>query len=272
MRKKLQSHGTTAITYLLAFLFFFPILWLLTTGFKTESEAIVMPPSLLFQPIFDNFVTVWSAGAQGYMTNSIIVTLASTALSLLLGVPAAFALAMYQLKRANDILFWFISTKFLPIAGVIIPIYLIFQSINLLDTLTGLIILYAGMNTPLVVWMMRSFFKEVTYELIEAAQVDGATGIQTFFKIVFPLVRPGLVSTALLCMVFAWNEFFFSISLSYTNAGTLPVYMAGYMTQEGLFWAKMSAAATISILPVIILGWFTQKQLVRGLTMGAVKG
>lgn len=270
--KKIVSIGLTFITYIAAIIYFFPVLWIFITGFKTESEAINIPPSLFFKPTLENFQMVWNMGVGDFFINSAIITISSTVIALLLGVPAAFALAMYRVKRKEDILFWVISTRFLPIAGIIIPLYLVFKSVNLLDSLVALILLYAGMNVPLIIWMMRSFFNDVSYEIIEATQIDGATGIQSFFKVVLPLVRPGLISTALLSMVFAWNEFFFAVSLSYTNAATLPVYMSSYMTQEGLFWAKMCAAASISILPVIILGWFTQKQLVRGLTMGAVKG
>lgn len=270
--KRIASGGMTLFTYVVAFIFFFPILWIFITGFKSESEAVIVPPSFSFTPTLENFQMVWNLGVGDFFINSVMVTIFSTIIALALGVPAAYALAMYKMKRKDDILFWIISTRFLPVAGVIIPLYLIFKNIGLLDSLTGLILLYAGMNIPLIIWMMRSFFNDVSYEIIEATQIDGASGLQCFFNVVLPLVRPGLVSTALLSMVFAWNEFFFAVSLSYTDAATLPVYMSSFMTQEGLFWAKMSAAATISILPVLILGWFTQKQLVRGLTMGAVKG
>ncbi|HEU5139190.1 MAG TPA: carbohydrate ABC transporter permease [Bacillales bacterium] len=270
--RSLRSGLGTFFTYIVAFLWFFPVLWLFITGFKTEGAASQFPPSFIFQPIFEHYHLVWSHGALHYLINSAEITILSTALSLLLGVPVAYALAVYRMKRADDILFWFISTRFLPIAGVIIPIYVFFQSLGLLDTQLVLILVYAGMNTPLVIWMMRSFFKDIPYDLIESSQVDGASGLQGFFKITLPLVRSGLVSTILICMVFAWNEFFFAITLTYTNASTMPVYMAQFMSQEGLFWAQMSAAATIAILPVLLLGWFSQKSLVRGLTMGAVKG
>ncbi|WP_332698314.1 carbohydrate ABC transporter permease [Halalkalibacter lacteus] len=270
--KRLLGKLLTVLTYLIAFLYFFPILWILLTGFKNEGEAVIIPPTFFFEPTLDNYKLVWDLGVREFFQNSVIVTIFTTLFSLLLGVPAAYALAMYKVKKGNDILFWFISTKFLPIAGVIVPVYLIFKNLNLLDSLLSLVILYSAMNIPIIIWMMRTFFLDISNEIIEAAAIDGATGLQCFFKIVLPLVRPGLISTSLLCMVFAWNEFFFGITLTYTNAGTLPVYMSTFMTQEGLFWAKMSAAATISILPVLILGWFTQKQLVQGLTAGAVKG
>jgi sorbitol/mannitol transport system permease protein len=270
--KKMGSILLTVITYIIALLYFFPVLWMFITGFKSEGDAVKMPPSLIFHPTLENYQLVWSSGVGLYLKNSSVVALSSTLLSLALGVPAAYALAMFKLKKGDDILFWFISTKMLPAVGVIIPIYLVFKNMNLLDSSIALIVLYTAMNVPLVVWMMRSFFKDIPYELIEAYQVDGATGWQGFFKVTFPLIRPGIISTALLCLVFAWNEFFFGVSLTYTNASTMPVYMSSFMTQEGLFWAKMSAVATIAVLPALILGWFTQKQLVRGLTMGAVKG
>ncbi|MBS4206871.1 carbohydrate ABC transporter permease [Bacillus sp. FJAT-50079] len=270
--KKIIGISLTILTYLIAFIYFFPILWILITGFKNEADAVIVPPSLFFEPTLENYKLIWDLGVKEFFVNSVIVTIITTFLSLLLGVPAAYALAMFKVKKGNDLLFWYISTKFLPIAGVIIPIYLIFKNINLLDSLLSLIILYSAMNIPIIIWMMRTFFLDISNEIIESAEIDGATGLECFFKIVLPLVRPGLISTALLCMVFAWNEFFFGITLTYTTAGTLPVYMASFMTQEGLFWAKMSAAATISILPVLVLGWFTQKQLVQGLTAGAVKG
>ncbi|MDM5337285.1 carbohydrate ABC transporter permease [Fictibacillus enclensis] len=270
--RRVNSMIFTIVIYIVAFLYFFPVLWIFITGFKTEAEAAVIPPSFIFEPIMKNFQTVWDQGVLHFLFNSAIVSSVSTLLSLLLGIPAAYALSMYKLKRENDILFWFISTRFLPIAGVIIPLFLVFRSINLLDTIWVLILVYAGMNTPLVIWMMRSFFKDIPYSLIEAAQVDGASGSKTFFSIVLPVVKTGLVSTLLLCMVFSWNEFFFALTLTYIDAQTMPVYMSAFMNQQGLFWAKMCASASFAILPVLILGWFSQKQLVRGLTMGAVKG
>ncbi|GIM46724.1 sugar ABC transporter permease [Collibacillus ludicampi] len=270
--KKALSFILTLFTYALALLFFFPILWMIITGFKLEGDAVKMPPSLIFTPTLENYQQIWDSGVVLYLKNSAMISLTSTLLALILGVPAAYALAMFKMKKGDDILFWFISTKMLPAVGVIVPVYLVFKYLNLLDTPISLIILYTAMNVPLVVWMMRSFFKDIPYELIEAYQVDGATGWQGFFKVTLPLVRPGIISTSLLCLVFAWNEFFFGVTLTYTHAATMPIFMASFMTQEGLFWAKMSAVATLAILPALILGWFTQKQLVRGLTMGAVKG
>jgi len=270
--KKLLSSLLTTLTYLAAFIYFFPLLWMFITGFKTEGEAIVMPPSLIFSPTLENYITAWDSGIASFLWNSFIIVGISTIFALVLGVSAAYALSMFGLKKADDILFWFISTKLLPAVGVLIPVYIVFKQLGLLDSHFALILIYTAMNIPLAVWMMRSFFKDIPYEIIESAQVDGASGIQGFMQVTLPLVKPGIVSTALLCFVFAWNEFLFGVSLTYTDSSTMPVFMASFMTQEGLFWAKMSAVATSAVLPSIVLGWFTQKQLVQGLTMGAVKG
>lgn len=270
--RKLNVAILNAITYVLALAFFYPVLWIFMTGFKPEAEAVEMPPSFIFSPTLDNYREVLNVGVGAFLANSFIITVASTLIALLLGVPAAYALAMFNLKKGENILFWFMSTKFLPAVGVIVPVYLIFKNLNLLDSHIALILLYAAMNIPLVIWMMRSFFKDIPYDVIEAYQIDGATGLQGFFKVTLPIAKAGLVSTMLLCMVFAWNEFFFTVTLTYTKAGTMPIYMASYMSKEGLFWAKMSAVASMSILPTVLLGWYTQNSLVRGMTMGAVKG
>lgn len=270
--KKLAAALLTLLTYVIAVVYFYPVFWMLMTGFKAEGDAVKMPPSLFFHPTGENYRLIWDSGVVTFFGNSAAVTLVSTFLALLLGVPAAYSLAMYKLKIAEDILFWFISTKFLPAAGIIIPIYMLFKELHLLDTRWALILLYTAMNVPLVVWMMRSFFKEVPVELLESSRVDGATDLRAFFQITLPLVRPGLISTALLSLIFAWNEFFLAVSLTATSAATMPVHMASFMTQEGLFWAKMSSVASIAVVPALLLGWFTQKQLVRGMTMGAVKG
>ncbi|HUC91889.1 MAG TPA: carbohydrate ABC transporter permease [Paenibacillus sp.] len=270
--RKLAAVLLTLLTYLVAVVYFYPVFWMLMTGFKKEGDAVKMPPSIFFDPTKENYQLIWDSGVVSFFSNSAVVTLTSTLFALLLGVPAAYCLAMFKLKKAEDILFWFISTKFLPAAGIIIPIYMLFKELQLLDSLWALILLYTAMNVPLVVWMMRSFFKEVPHELLEASRVDGASDTRTFFRITLPLVRPGLISTALLSLIFAWNEFFLAVSLTATSAATMPVHMASFMTQQGLFWAKMSSVASIAVVPALLLGWFTQKQLVRGMTMGAVKG
>lgn len=267
-----SSTALTALTYLIALIIFFPILWMVMTSFKTEGDAFAFPPTILFTPTLTNWQTALvDSNFLSHLTNTLIITLFSTLCALLLGVPAAYALAYYPTKRSEFTLSWLISTRMLPPVGIIVPMFIIFRDLGLRDTHLGLIIIYTAMNLPLVIWMMRSFFLDVPYEILEAGRIDGVTLWQEFRHIVIPLVMPGVFSTALLCLIFAWNEFFFAFNLSVTNAAPLSVYISSFKTAEGLFWAKMSAGATAAVLPVVIAGWFAQRQLVQGLTMGAVK-
>ena len=190
---------------------------------------------------------------------------------LALAIPCAYGLAIKPVEKWRDVLFFFISTRFLPVVGAIVPIYVIARDAQLLDTVTALIILYTAMNMPIAVWMLRSFFLEVPRAIMEAARIDGATLRQELLRVVLPLIAPGIAATALICVIFAWNEFFFAVNLTASRAATVPVFLVGFITSEGLFWARLSAAATMACLPVLLAGWIAQKQLVRGLTMGAVK-
>jgi sorbitol/mannitol transport system permease protein len=262
----------TILTYIITILMFFPILWTVLTGLKTEANAVAQPPSLFFSPTLDNYSNALNSHYFQFFSNSAILSIGSTVLAFLLGIPAAYSLAMYPTKRSPSVLSWVLSTKMLPVVGALIPLIVIYKQIGLFDSRPGMILLYAAMNLPLVIWMMRSFLSEIPSELIEAAQVDGASFLRTLLQIVMPLAVPGLGATALLCLIFAWNEFILAVNLTGPNAGTLPVYISGFMTSEGLFWAKMSAAATVAIAPVILAGWVAQRSLVRGLTLGAVKG
>lgn len=262
----------TIVAWAVGLLVFFPVLYIVLTGFKTEATAISLPPKLIFQPTFEQYEEIWSRGFFPFFRNSIIASLISTAIVLVLAVPAAYALALRPMKRWRDVLFFFISTKFMPPAGIIVPIYIIFRDAHLLNTLRGLIIVYVAMNMPIAIWMLRSFFEEVPKAVLEAARLDGAGIGREMLQIVLPMVIPGLVATAFLSIIFAWNEFFFAVNLSATErSATVPLFMQKYITSEGLFWAKLSAASTMAIAPVVLLGWISQRQLVRGLSMGAVK-
>jgi sorbitol/mannitol transport system permease protein len=262
----------TTLTYILAFLLFFPILWMVITSFKTEADAFAYPPQIFFSPTLSNWhIALFDTGFLDHLTNTLIITIVSTLVALLLGIPAAYALAYYPTKRSDFTLMWLISTRMLPPVGVIVPLFVIFKDLSLRDTHLGMIIIYTAMNLPLVVWMMRSFFQDVPYEIMEAARIDGTTLWQEFRHIAIPLVMPGLFATALLCIIFAWNEFFFAFNMTVTKAAPVSVYISSFKTAEGLFWAKMSAGATAAVLPVVIAGWIAQRQLVQGLTMGAVK-
>lgn len=264
--------GLTTITYVIAFLMFFPILWMVLTSFKSEAVAFAFPPQIFFEPTLDNWqIALFETDFLEALVNTGIITVLSTLLALAFGIPAAYALAYYPGRGSDFTLMWLISTRMLPPVGVIVPLFVIFRDLGLRDTHQGMIIIYTAMNLPLVVWMMRSFFIDVPYEIMEAGRIDGVSLWQEFRFIVLPLVMPGLFATALLCMIFAWNEFFFAFNLTVTDAAPLSVYISSFKTAEGLFWAKMSAGATAAVLPVVIAGWFAQRQLVKGLTMGAVK-
>lgn len=264
--------GWAIFAWIVGLLFFFPVLYMVLTGFKTESTAITLPPKLIFHPTLEQYRDIFSRGFLPFFRNSLIASLVSTAIVLVLAVPAAYALALRPMKRWRDVLFFFISTKFMPPAGIIVPLYIIFRDAHLLNTLRGLIIIYVAMNMPIAIWMLRSFFEEVPQAILEAARLDGAGVFREMTQIVLPLVIPGLVATAFLSIIFAWNEFFFAVNLTATDqAATVPLFMQKFITSEGLFWARLSAASTMAIAPVVILGWVSQRQLVRGLSMGAVK-
>jgi len=294
---KWQGITLTAITWLLTLIIFFPIVWTLLTSLKTEREAFNFPPSFIPIPSFqssDAEVTEEIEEEEGYsiffnatlanyeraffdadfakpLVNTLIITVVSTFIALILGIPAAYGLAYKPDKRSNFTLLWLISTRMLPPAGVIVPLFLLARDLSLLDTTTGMIIIYTGMNVPLVIWMMRSFLLDVPYDILEAGRIDGVSLVQEFRYLVLPLVAPGLFATALLCMIFSWNEFFFAFNITKSQAEPLTVYISSFKTGRGQFIALMSAASTLAVLPVVIAGWIAQRQLVTGLTMGAVK-
>ncbi len=259
------------LAWIAAIGFFFPIFWMFLTGFKYEADAFTSPPKLFFAPTLDQYRAIFDRDFAPFLINSFSATVVSTLLVLVLAIPCAYGLAIKPVEKWRDVLFFFISTRFLPIVGAIVPIYVIARDAHLLDTVTALIILYTGMNMPIAVWMLRSFFLEVPRAIMEAARIDGASVRQELVRVVLPLVAPGIAATALICVIFAWNEFFFAVNLTASRAATVPVFLVGFITSEGLFWARLSAAATMACLPVLLAGWIAQKQLVRGLTMGAVK-
>jgi sorbitol/mannitol transport system permease protein len=256
----------------LALLLFFPLGWLLLTAFKTELQAIAIPPELFFTPTLENFHEVQERSDYlHYAWNSVITSVISTLLGLAIAAPAAYAMAFHKGKRDKDILMWMLSTKMMPAVGALVPIYVLAQKSALLDTRLGLIIVFTLSNLPIMVWMLYSAFKDIPHEILEAARMDGATLWQEAALVLLPLGMGGLASTGLLCLVLSWNEAFWSLNLSSAKAGTLATLIASYSSPEGLFWAKLSAASLIAIAPIVVFGWFSQKQLVSGLTFGAVK-
>ena len=259
------------LTYAIALFVFFPILWTVLTGFKSEVDAAASPPVLFFDATLDNYQAVFSSHYRSYFENSVLIAGGSTLVALVLGLPAAYSLAFNPSKRSPAVLSWVLSTKMLPLVGALIPLLVIYKRVGLFDSRLGMILLYAAFNLPLVIWMMRSFFADLPRDILEAAIVDGARFFRIMTRVVLPLTAPGLAATVLLSVIFAWNEFLLAVNLTSAHAGTLPVFISSFQTSQGLFWAKMSAASTMAIAPVILAGWMAQRSLVRGLTFGAVK-
>jgi len=262
----------TLCAWAVTLLLFFPLGWLALTAFKTELQAISVPPLLFFTPTFANFVEVQERSDYLlYAKNSVVTSVMSTLLGLAIAAPAAYSMAFFRSKRTKDILMWMLSTKMMPAVGALVPIYVLAQRAGLLDTQLSLIIIFTLSNLPIMVWMLYSHFKDIPHEILEAARMDGATLWQEFRSVLLPLAVGGLASTGLLCLVLSWNEAFWSLNLSSAKAGTLATLIASYSSPEGLFWAKLSAASLMAIAPIVVFGWFSQKQLVQGLTFGAVK-
>jgi sorbitol/mannitol transport system permease protein len=260
------------LSWAVALFLFFPLGWLVLTAFKTELQAISVPPLLFFKPTMENFIIVEARSDYLlYAQNSLVTSVASTVLGLALAVPAAYSMAFFRTKRTKDILMWMLSTKMMPAVGALVPVYVMAQTAGLLDTTTGLIIVFTLSNLPIMVWMLYSNFKEIPGEILEASRMDGASLWQEFRLVLLPLTMGGLASTGLLCLVLSWNEAFWSLNLSAAKAGTLAALIASYSSPEGLFWAKLSAASFMAVAPIVVFGWFSQKQLVQGLTFGAVK-
>ena len=252
---------------------FFPILWTFLTGFKTEAEAIASPPSFL---LFDWTLSAYDAVNQRtdylkHFWNSVVISFGSTGLGLLIAVPAAWAMAFVPAKHTKEVLMWMLSTKMLPPVGVLIPIYLIFRDTGLLDTRFGLVIVLTLINLPIIVWMLFTYFREIPVDILEAARMDGAELRSEILFVLVPMALPGIASTLLLNVILAWNEAFWTLNLTAAKAAPLTAFIASFSSPEGLFYAKLSAASTMAIAPILIVGWFSQKQLVRGLTFGAVK-
>ena len=263
----------TIAAWAVGLLIFFPILWTILTSFKTEAVAIADPPVFLFFDwTLENYAIVQErSNYMRFLWNSVIIAGGSTILGIIIAVPAAWSMAFVPSPRTKDILLWMLSTKMLPAVGVLYPIYLIFIKLGLLDSRTGLVIVMMLINLPIIVWMLYTYFREIPGEILEAARMDGATLRDEIIYVLTPMAVPGIASTLLLNFILAWNEAFWTLNLTAAKAAPLTAFIASYSSPEGLFYAKLSAASTMAIAPILILGWFSQKQLVRGLTFGAVK-
>jgi sorbitol/mannitol transport system permease protein len=260
--------------WVVGMLWIFPVGWTLLTSFKTEQDASAqtLHNGLTFGRYNDvSHSTTGTLSLSAAFTNSLVVVVVSTVIVMLLALPAAYALAIRPVPKWRDVLFFFISIKFLPIVASIFPIYVYAQKWDLIGTRTILIILYVAINLPLAIWMTRSFFIEVPRELIEAAEIDGTTLINQLRSVILPITAPGIAATALLCVIFSWNEYFYAIQLNFAGASTMPQWVIGNVSTRGNFLAKLSAASIIACLPVVLAGWAAQKRMIRGLSMGAIK-
>jgi sorbitol/mannitol transport system permease protein len=265
--------GVTILAWVVAFLIFFPILWTFLTSFKSELDAISMPPKFLFfNWTLENYAEVQErSNYLKYAFNSIVLSIGANLVGLLIAVPAAWSMAFAPGKRTKDLLMWMLSTKMMPAVGVLVPIYLLFKNLGLLDSLFGIGLVLMLLNLPLLVWMLYTYFKEIPNDILEASRMDGASLLNEIVYVLTPMAVPGIASTMLLAVILSWNEAFWTLNLATSNAAPLTAFIASYSAPEGFFWAKLSAASTLAIAPILILGWFSQKQLVRGLTFGAVK-
>ena len=262
----------TFAAWLVTLLLVFPLVFLALTAFKTELQAIHVPTLWHFSPTLENFREVQERSDYLlFARNSLITSLGSTVLGLLIAAPAAYSMAFFRTRKTRDILMWMLSTKMMPAVGALVPIYVLAQKSALLDSLWGLIIVFTLSNLPIMVWMLYSSFKDIPSDILEAARMGGAGLWSEFRHVLLPLGMGGLASTGLLCLVLSWNEAFWSLNLSAAKAGTLATLIASYSSPEGLFWAKLSAASLLAIAPIVVFGWFSQKQLVQGMTFGAVK-
>ena len=271
-RDKSRHPVAAIVAWIAALLMFFPIFWMVLASFKTESQAIETPPVFFFAPTLENYSDIFSrADYPLFALNSIVISVAATAIMLVIAVPASFAMAFYPTKRTRGTLLWMLSTKMLPAVGVLMPIYLIAKDAGLLDSRIALIVIYVLSNLPIGVWMLFTFFRETPKAIIEASRIDGCGVWDSIVHVLLPLGLPGIASTALLSIILCWNEAFWSLNLSAHDAAPLTAFIASFSAPEGLFWAKLSAAATLATVPILLFGWFSQRQLVRGLTFGAVK-
>ncbi|MBE9635598.1 carbohydrate ABC transporter permease [Salipiger mangrovisoli] len=263
----------TVLAWLVGLAIFFPILWIFILSFKSEGDAIKTPFEVLGSAwTFESYATVQERSNYfRHFWNSVVISVGSTLIGLLIAIPAAWAMAFVPGKRTKDVLMWMLSTKMLPPVGVLVPIYLLFRNLGLLDTRLGLVIVLTLINLPIIVWMLYTYFKEIPGEILEAARMDGASLKNELIHVLTPMAVPGIASTLLLNIILAWNEAFWTLNLTAAKAAPLTAFIASYSSPEGLFYAKLSAASTMAIAPILIMGWFSQKQLVRGLTFGAVK-
>lgn len=267
MKGHLTRTLAASVTWIAVIIFVAPFLWTLVTSFKNEYEAVQNPPSFVFLPTFENYISIFQGEFVEYFINSIVVTVVTTVIVIAVGFPLAYALAVRPIRGWRDLLFFLIATRMMPVAGVIVPLYLLAKSVGLLDSHVTLIVLYAGMNLPIAVWLLRAYLTEVPVEALEASRLDGANTWTEITRIALPMTLPSVAATAVLCAVFTWNEFFIGLSLTSFDAATLPVYLASFQSSRGLFLAGLAAITVVTAIPTIAAGWFAQRRLVQGFAL-----
>jgi multiple sugar transport system permease protein len=272
LRRRRDRWLMQGLAIVLAILALSPFLWLLVMSFKTNAEIFHWPPRLFFQPTLGNYAALWTGEFRTSFANSLVVSVSSTVISLVIGVPAAYALSRWMTRASATVSLWILASRMAPPIAFTIPYFLAYRYLELLDTLTGLILIYLTFNLSLVIWMMRPFYDQLPRSLEEAAWIDGATMWQGFTKIILPLSGPGLAATAILCFLFAWNDFFFALILTRTEAMTAPVAVVNFMNYEGWEWGRIAAGGTMIMLPVLVFSFVVRRYLVSGLTGGAIKG
>ncbi|MCB9969631.1 MAG: carbohydrate ABC transporter permease [Geminicoccaceae bacterium] len=250
----------------------FPFVWLLIMSFKTIDDIFAWPPKWLFVPTLENYTGLWEGDFPKSFANSLIVSVGSTAIAILLGVPGAYALSRMDMGRSNQLSILILASRMAPPIAFTIPYFLAYRHIGLLDSRLGLVIIYLTFNLSLVVWLMRSFFDATPRALEEAAWIDGASLWQSFVKIILPLSGPGLAATAILCFLYSWNDFFFALILTRTEATTAPVAIVNFMNYEGWAWGKIAAGGAMVMLPVLVFSFLVRRFLIQGMTAGAIKG
>ena len=250
----------------------FPVFWLLQMSLKVETEAFQMPPQLFFRPTFENYLALFQGKFAHSFDNSLVVSVTTTLVSMLLGVPAAYALSRAGFRAGKSIALWILTTRMAPPIAFAIPFFLAYRHLGLIDTLSGLVIIYLTFNLSLVIWMMRTFFDGLPRSLEEAAEIDGAGPLAVFLRITLPLAGPGLATTAIFCFLFAWNDFFYALILTRSRAQMAPVAIVNFMNYEGWEWGKIAAGGTMIMLPVVAFSLLVRRYLIRGLTAGALKG
>ena len=273
----LASVGKYALLFVALFAALAPVYWMMTISLKTEVDQFAVPPRWIsFQPTLAHYREAFLARSFGqYLLTSAFVSVSSTLCAMVLGTLAAYALSWFRLPRrlSTRLSVWILSTRMFPPIVTVVPLFLMMRDVRLLDTRLSLVIVYTAFNLPFVVWMMRGFFREIPRELEEAARVDGDSRLGALRRVILPLVAPGLAATAVFCLIISWNEFLFALVLTQTDAAmTLPVGIAGRVTQYEIRWGVMSAAATVAMMPILIFALAVQRYLVRGLSLGAVKG